>query len=88
MNKEPFHWTIDEVAKCAQLIAEKYRTSELWSDHLYKEMVLEYIKQVRFEELHSQLIYYRELDSDFCTVKKDKLEQLIKFLYNYQHPQV
>lgn len=91
-NKEPFHWSIYDVADCAKEIAIEYRDLALWSDHLFLDMVKAYIKKKQFEKLYKQLFPLTDPDQqkeiNITCVNKEKLEEIIKFLYNYKDPQV
>jgi hypothetical protein len=83
--KEPhFHWTRDLIAEFARYVAESYKESEIWTSDLTaeKQMLDNFIKAKKFEQLHRELIVSEA--GQTLIVYKEKLEEIIKFLYNYK----
>lgn len=86
VNKKPyFFWTKELVAEFAHEVALQYKISEIWTgDDLGAEkgMVDNFIKRKHFEEIHKGLIISDA--GQTLIVSKEKLEELIKFLFNYR----
>jgi hypothetical protein len=85
IHKEPyFYWTKELVAEFAHEVALEYKTAEVWSGDLdcEKQMVDSFIKRKKFEKIYKDLILSNA--GQTLIVKKEKLDELINFLFNYQ----
>lgn len=79
-----FYWTKELVAEFAREVALEYKTAEMWSGDLHceKQMVDNFIKRKKFEQIHKDLIV--SVAGQTLIVNKQNFEELVKFLFNYR----